>query len=599
MMRPEQFPFKSHIDNSENLHLSNNQPTIDDDASLQLRDVLHNGHFNEFQGMIDRAYDPNVGPRSGQTYWEQAVHGGEHYMQKRRALYPGTRPAEDIEYLAKLYEFLAVAGPDAYASTSGNEALVLKALLDAKPSPELEDYIHRIASSDHMGVFLLTETTVGSNASNIQTTVTLDIENGRAILNTPNDDASKFMPNVADQNMPKVTIIAARLIADNTDQGITLVAVPMHTHDEPEGITMEIMGHKSLSTPMPHAERISYNNVEVPIGNVVLGNTARIEDGQYINDQPNHNRRYHEAIAPLGWGRLGLSAGSIASVWAALDIHMQYAARREVSQGETIADQDDWQYDMAKNVVDVCALTALSNAVRRKAVHSPDQIRDNELLAWLEKPLITARAREIVMACADRTGSRGHFDANLFPAFLQNIQGALTAEGEKRVLERASGAELGRRFMREQPLPNIAERDLDSMPWWDQLVVTRATEIYKKHDFALGNNQHAINVSQAVAEQFALDALVENAERATGAAQTVLRMVADIYALEKIEENFGWYYRNGHMSPERAEAIHAELGKKYEAIIPLLPSIVDAFGIPDRLLNAPITNENYAEQLTQ
>lgn len=571
---------------------------IDDEGLRQLRDIFHNGSYTDFEAMLNVVYDREAGPESGLTYWQRAVRGGQRYLEARAAINPGTRPAEDVEYLNKLYEVLAIAVPNAYASTSGHEALVLKSLLDAARTPELQDYIGRIERGDHLGVFLLTEGSVGSNASAIQTTATLDIERGTAIVNTPVQEAGKYMPNVADTNMPKITVVAARLIVDNADQGIGLVAVPMHTEDEPAGVSMVAMGDKSLSTPMPHAEKISFDNVEVPIGSVILGRTARIEDGQYINEEQDLNRRYHEAITPLGWGRLGLSSGSIAAVWAALDIHMQYAAHREVGRGEVIADQDDWQYDMAKGVVDVCALTALGNSVRRRYAEMPQEVDDNELLAWLEKPLITSRAREIVMMCADRTGSRGHFDANLFPAFLGNIQGAHTAEGDERVMRIAAGRGARRRLDRGRGVPSVAERKTDTSPWWDELVAVRADTLHREHDFALGKNGHAINLSQAIAERFALDSLVEASEKASGTARAVLRTIADIYALEKIEQNFGWYYRSGHMTPEIADAIPTQLAMSYREIIPSLPQIVKAFGVPERLLNAPITSENYATELT-
>lgn len=570
---------------------------LDEEATTQLRDVLHNNSYSDFESMLNAVYDPTAGPQSGRTYWERAVQGGQQYVEARNAINPGKRPAKDVEFMSKLYEVFAIAKPEGYGSTSGDIALVLKSLLDANPTPELREYIERLERGDHLGVFLLTEGAVGSNASAIQTTVTLNLEQGTAELNTPTIEAAKFMPNVADVDMPKITIVAARLIVDEVDQGIVLVTVPMHTDDEPAGISMEIMGDKSHSAAMPHAQRIQYKHSTVPIGNVILGSTARIENGQYINDEPNLNKRYHEAISSLGWGRLGLSSGSIAAVWAALDIHMQYAGRREVGRGETIAEQDDWQHEMAQGVVDVCALTALSNAVRRRYAEMPQAVDENELLAWLEKPLITSRAREIVMMCADRTGSRGHFDANLFPIFLGNIQGAHTAEGIDRAMSIASGRAAGRRMDREMGMPLLVEREADGMVWHDELVAIRADTLHREHDFALGKNGHAVNLSKAIAERYALDSLVEASESTSGAAREVLRIVADIYALEKIEQNFGWYYRNNLMTPEIAAAIPVQLAEKYQAIIPLLPGIVNAFGIPERLLNAPITSEEYAVEL--
>lgn len=596
------------------------------------RDLLHNGEFDLYREMLDVTYDAERGPESNLTYWQRAVRGGREFIGLRRKLDPGIRPAQDPEYLSKMYDVLAVVDPLAYTSTSGNEALVLKALVDARSNPTLQDYQERVANSEAMGVFLLTEASVGSNASKIQTTVTIDAERGVAVLNTPSDEACKFMPNIADEGMPKVTVVAARLIADGRDQGVALVTVPMHTDDEPSGISMEIMGDKSLSTPMPHAERIRYDNVELSLDNIILGQDARIEhqspsrwqrvrklmgrkatqteSWHYHNDTPLTgddavdkkilNERYHKAIAPLGWGRLGLVSGSIAAAWAALSVHIPYAHRREVGGGKTLAEQDDWQYDIARAVIDACAFAALSGAIRRRFANNQHDALGNELLVQLEKPLVTARARAIIMTCADRTGARGHFDSNLFAGWQQIVQGALTAEGERNALERSSGLGVASAMMNSQALPVLAEQLPAERPWWDELVAARADNLLQTPDFALGINGQAAHLSRATAQRYALDSLVEAAEKMTGPAKKIARTIADLYALESIGgDDSNWYWMNRHMTPERALEAQAAKMQKYQEILPHLSTIVDAFGIPRGLLGAPITADNYVAARTR
>jgi len=583
---------------------------LDQQTITQMRDVFRRGSdsADQFVKMLETISDLGPSHVSGLSYEDQADRGGRRYMEARRALDPGMQPAEDLEYLLNMYDALMTVDPLAYAATSGNEALVLTALRDAAPSPEITELMERVAVGSHMGVFLLTERIAGSKANDIQITATLDIESGKAVLNTPNSDASKFMPNVADEAMPKVTLVAARLIVEGVDQGMVTVAVPMHTHDEPAGISMERMGDKSYSTPMPHADKIFYDNVEVPLGNVILGHKARIENNQYVHDDPLTGdeatdrrllgARHREALAPLWRGRLGLVSGTAAGVQAALMIHTHYAQNREVGRGQTISDQDDWRLDIAKGVIDTCAISALSGFVSRRFAEAPEQADNNELLAWLEKPTIK-QLRDVLITLIDRSGARGHFDANRMSLYLKADNGGNTAEGDGRVMEIAAGRSIQARQQHGIELPTaIAQRDMEHAPLCDQLVVLRAENLAQQPDFSLGGNRDAINLAQATLERFTLDIIAGTAENSTGKAREVWRTIADLYALERIEEHYAWYHRNGYMTEERGQKLQTQRVEKYQEFLKVLPQVIEAFGIPKEYLDVPMMGEPYAAQPT-
>jgi acyl-CoA oxidase len=67
-----------------------------------------------------------------------------------------------------------------------------------------------------------------------------------------------------------------------------------------------------------------------------------------------------------------------------------------------------------------------------------------------------------------------------------------------------------------------------------------------------------------------------------------LKLVCDLFALHTIEANKGFYQEHGRLSSPRTKAITREVNRLCNEVRGVAGELVDAFGIPDQLLAAPI-----------
>jgi len=68
----------------------------------------------------------------------------------------------------------------------------------------------------------------------------------------------------------------------------------------------------------------------------------------------------------------------------------------------------------------------------------------------------------------------------------------------------------------------------------------------------------------------------------------VLKRMCDLFALEQIERHKGWYIEHGAMSGVKSRAISKQVDKLCAEVRHEAVQLVDAFGIPDACLAAPI-----------
>jgi acyl-CoA oxidase len=68
----------------------------------------------------------------------------------------------------------------------------------------------------------------------------------------------------------------------------------------------------------------------------------------------------------------------------------------------------------------------------------------------------------------------------------------------------------------------------------------------------------------------------------------VLERLCDLHALAEIERDRAWFQEHGRISSTRAKAITRSVNELCEGQRAHAGALVDAFGIPDGLLGAPI-----------
>ncbi|MGV9713303.1 acyl-CoA dehydrogenase family protein [Gordonia sp. NPDC003424] len=130
----------------------------------------------------------------------------------------------------------------------------------------------------------------------------------------------------------------------------------------------------------------------------------------------------------------------------------------------------------------------------------------------------------------------------------------------------------------------------------DHLVRTCAQRLRRALDdkndaFEVFNNaqDHLLKVGQARTERMVLEAFIQAINDCDSrAAAEVLGKVCDLFVYSALEDDLSWFLMHRHVSVERAKAIRRGVNELCLELRPHARTLVDAFGIPEELLTAPM-----------
>ena len=100
-----------------------------------------------------------------------------------------------------------------------------------------------------------------------------------------------------------------------------------------------------------------------------------------------------------------------------------------------------------------------------------------------------------------------------------------------------------------------------------------------------------VDMGKAYIERLVLDQFIKGVKSADKSIQKPLVMLERLYALSMIEEYKGWYLENGYIEGRKAVYISKMVDELCLQTRDHCPDLVDAFGIPDGLITAPIATE--------
>lgn len=559
-----------------------------------LRHVVFGDQYHEQRRVRDAVVALNDTPQSHAAYAEQARKSYELLCTTVEELGGSSRQlAADHHKLAAIFDWSAALAPRLLPVLSGHFSLTIGAIERlGRGTAYQRQCLDELDTTAAVGVMLLTELGYGTNVLDQQTRAVWHREERRFTLSTPSGEACKWMPNVADPEVPKTTIVTARLIVDGTDEGVFPFLVRLRTKEGlAPGVDVVPLPEKGYA-PMDNA-MIRFTDVVLPEDALLCGDFARIDDdGTFTCDLPLRDR-FHRSIGQLQTGRILLAAASVASARAALALTLRYAQQRLTSGKVLMSARDGVQRDLISSMARIYAMTAFANDVRARFADAAADPSDRDLRAMLAKPLLSYTAHDVLQTCRQRLGAQGMFRDNLITDYIGSAQGIITAEGENQSLQVATGRVLGRM---DPALLRIAGMPEES-PWWIAMLCERESTIAAAgrqgtHSGvgAIGPDSFAIVLSSATAERLAAQSLFAAAVReADPSARAVIEDLAAVYALERGLANAGWYAAAGLLTPQRAAQAEAELTKRYTALIAHLPTLAEAFDVPP--LSAPISND--------
>jgi len=497
-------------------------------------------------------------------------------------------------------------------------------------------YLADAASLDLPGCFAMTETGHGSNVAELETVARYDPTTEEFEIHTPSDEAGKdYIGNAARHG--RLATVFANLEVGGERHGVHALLVPIReASGEPmPGVRIEDCGPKLGLNGVDNG-RLWFDHVRVPRANLLDRFASVAADGTYTSPIASPTKRFFTMLGTLVGGRVSVGLASLAATKSALTIAIRYAeTRRQFGPGgeaeTTLLDYRTHQRRLLPRLARTYALHfALRHLADRYLNDPPDDRREIEGLAAGLKALATWHATDTIQACREACGGQGYLAENRFGALKADTDVFTTFEGDNTVLLQllARGllskykkqfgdmafldllryaatqagtvvTELNPIVTRNTAVEHLRDPEFhrDALAWREEhLLSTLAGRLRRMLKDGVGSfnafiacQDHVISLAEAhteriILEQFhaAIDVL-EDRHLADP-----LELLAALYSLDCIERDRGWFQEHGYLEAGKSKAIRRQVNELAAEVRPLGGGLVDAFGIPDALLSAPI-----------
>lgn len=517
-------------------------------------------------------------------------------------------------------------------------------------------YLEDIMTGQLLGSFAMTEVGHGSNVQALETVATYDDKTKELVIDTPTEGGVKtYIGNAARD--ARMAVVFAQLVSGDDNHGVHAVLVPVRDQagDAMPGVTIGDNGPKG-GLPGVDNGTFSFDHVRVPKENLLNAFGDIDDDGKYVSDIDNANRRFFTMLGTLVRGRVCVGGGSGASAKKALAIALRYGTTRR--QFAASDDQDEivvldyraHQRKLLPRLAKSIALSFAQNAVTERLQELQggpvDAERDVEGQRELEsrvaglKAVTTWHALDTIQACREACGGAGYMGENQLTQMRADVDVFTTFEGDNTVLLQLAAkglltdykemwgdldvpamvgkvaGQVGERIVERtagragiQRLIDAAtgrddESATDSLAWAGSMFEQRADHVLetlgnrlrkatKENAFELFNDaqDHVLFAARTHIDRCVLESAVDAVEpMPDGPAKALLERVLILYALSSIEEDKGWFIEHGRITTARSRAVTASVNSLCQELREQVPTLVDALGVPDELITAPIVH---------
>jgi acyl-CoA oxidase len=519
-----------------------------------------------------------------------------------------------------------------------------------------ERYLRDIASLELPGCFAMTEAGHGSDVQHLRTTATYDGERDEFVIETPGpEDYKEYIGNAA-RDGRMAAVFAQLIVGGEQHGVHTLVVPLRDAEGTVlPGIRIEDSGEKMGLNGVDNG-RIWFDSVRVPRDALLDRYGAVDAEGVYSSPIENANKRFFTMLGTLVQGRVCVSGASISVAKSALTIATRYGLRRHQfgSDGEPdipILDYRTQQRRLMPLLAKTFALHFAQGELAEmfdRVMSTPDadeqDRRHLESLAAGMKATSSWHATETVQTCRECCGGAGYLAVNRFAALKADSDIFTTFEGDNTVLMLLASrglltgykdhfGELNPRelvtFVAGQAVETVVERlfarkivqvigdavtrndedrhlldsayHLELFHWREGHITASVAQRFKRgldegHDpFEVFRavQDHAADAAKAHMDTVLLEAFHAAIERCTDASMAdVLQLVCNLFALHNLEAGKGFFQEHGRLASPRTKAITREVSRLCNEVRQLAGELVDAFGIPDAVLAAPIGLRN-------
>ena len=307
-------------------------------------------------------------------------------------------------------------------------------------------YLAGLVKGEILGCFAMTETGHGSNVQALGTTATYDPATQEFVIQTETPAATKdYIGNAAKH--AQVAVVFAQLIVGEEGHGVHALVVPLRDGDTVlPGVTITDDGPKMGLNGVDNG-RIRFDAVRVP-RDALLDQFAQVtEEGEYLSEIENPNRRFFTMLGTLVQGRVCVGAAGISASKVALTIAVEYALRRRQFEAADPGEEQvllDYGLHQRRLFLPLARTYALHFAqeilsARLHEVFSGEK-DDEETRRFLEsraagtKALATWHATHTIQECREACGGAGYLAENRFTALKADTDVFTTFEGDNHVL---------------------------------------------------------------------------------------------------------------------------------------------------------------------
>ena len=507
-----------------------------------------------------------------------------------------------------------------------------------------EAYLRDIATLDLPGCFAMSESGHGSDVQRLRTRAVYDPATQEFVVTTPDDDARKdWIGNAARHG--RMAVVFAQLEVAGTGHGVHAFLVPLrNTNGELlPGIRVEDCGPKMGLNGVDNG-RIWFDDVRIP-RDALLNRFADVSpEGDYSSPIESDGRRFFTMIGALVQGRVSIGAAALSVSKSALTIAVRYGDRRRQfgADGEPEMLLLDYLTHQRRLLPLLARSFATDFAVKKlvadfvRSVSDPDHDEKDqralEAYAAGLKAYSTRHATDAVQACREACGGQGYLSVNRFASLKNDSDVFTTFEGDNTVLlqlvakallsdysqqfEDMNVLEMFRhltsrtttRLTELNPLSRLRANDdedhlrgsefqLETLKWREdhmldglarRLRSALGTEGVDPMEALIACQDHAVATATAHIERVVYEEFAAVVDAVDGPQRAVLDRLRDLFAVDRIVADRGWFLEHGYLSGGQTKALQLQLNELCRELRPDAGMLVDAFGIPDELLAAPI-----------
>ena len=515
-----------------------------------------------------------------------------------------------------------------------------------------ERYLRPTASLELTGCFAMTETGHGSNVQQLGTTATYDADAGEFVIDTPTDEARKDYIGNAACHARMAAVFAQLIVAgESHGVHVLAVPIRDENGNVHRGVRIEDCGEKMGLNGVDNG-RIWFDRVRVPRDALLDRYGGVNADGVYESPIENPNKRFFTMLGALIQGRVCISGASISAAKTALTIAVRYGLRRTQfgppDEPEVVLlDYRTHQRRLMPLLAKTYALhfaqaELLESFHERQTTGEPPEREQRRLesLAAAMKATASWHATETIQSARECCGGAGYLSVNRFAALKADTDVFTTFEGDNTVLMmlvarglltdyRDQFGELNPRelvmYVAEQAVETVVERlsarkiaqviadvvpggdetgdllerenQLELFRWREGHITASVAQRFKRglddgfdpFEVFRAVQNHAVAAARAHIELVVLEAFARAVDACDdGPMKDALGRLCDLHALHQIELDRGYLQEHGRLTGPRCKAVTRAVNRLCDEVRGDGGALVDAFGIPDPVLRAPI-----------